>query len=337
MNVEKTAAIDTDLPVGFKTRPAAMDDMQIVTDLLNAEAKETTGIEPFSVDECKREWTTPDFDLPGSSLMVISPENRLAGYAEVWDTGDAPVAAFVLGATHPDFANRGIGTSMMTWAEDRAKKTLNRLPSGTRFGFQAAVSGGYKPAEKLMESCGLEFIRTYFTMRLDLNGPRPNVKVPEGLTIEDLNTFGDAWTMLNTIEESFKDHFNHEEKTEDELRKILDHRLNDPNFDPSLWLVAHRDGEVLGALLGYPLSDEDPEVGHVGSLGVLRPYRRQGIGRVLLDHSFAIFSRRPQFKAVELGVDASNRTGATDLYVKAGMHVVRETHLFEKVLREAAV
>lgn len=337
MSVEKTAAIDTDLPAGFTTRPATMDDTQLVTDLLNAEAKETTGVEPFSLEECVREWTTPEFDLEGSSLMVFGPDGQLAGYTEVWDTGEAPIAAFVLGATHPEFNNLGLGTFMINWAENRAGKRLENLSSGNRFGMQTAVSSGYQPAEKLMEACGLEYVRTFYTMRLDLNGPRPNVEAPKGLTIEDLNTFGDAWTMLNTVEESFKDHFNHEEKTEDELRKILDHQLNDPTFDPSLWLVAHRDGKVLGALLGYPMSDEDPEIGHVGSLGVLKRYRRQGIAQALLDYSFAIFSRRPQFKAVQLGVDASNKTGANDLYIKAGMRVIRETRLFEKVLREASV
>jgi ribosomal protein S18 acetylase RimI-like enzyme len=40
-------------------------------------------------------------------------------------------------------------------------------------------------------------------------------------------------------------------------------------------------------------------------------------------------------KSVGLGVDASNQTGATRLYRKAGMNVVSEFVTFDKELRPA--
>jgi len=77
-------------------------------------------------------------------------------------------------------------------------------------------------------------------------------------------------------------------------------------------------------------------MGWVGTLGVRRPYRRQGLGLALLRHSFAEFYRRGR-RRVGLGVDSQNLTGATRLYQKAGMHVSRVQLIFEKELRPGVV
>ena len=72
--------------------------------------------------------------------------------------------------------------------------------------------------------------------------------------------------------------------------------------------------------------------GWIDTLGVRRPWRRQGLAEALLYHSFAELRRRGRTR-VELGVDASSLTGATRLYEKAGMRAIREFTSFEKELR----
>jgi ribosomal protein S18 acetylase RimI-like enzyme len=52
----------------------------------------------------------------------------------------------------------------------------------------------------------------------------------------------------------------------------------------------------------------------------------------LLLHSFGEFYRRGIHK-VALGVDAQSLTGATRLYERAGMHIVRQYARYEKELR----
>ena len=73
-------------------------------------------------------------------------------------------------------------------------------------------------------------------------------------------------------------------------------------------------------------------MGWVGTLGVLRPWRKRGIGLALLHQSFGEFYRRG-FRKVGLGVDGENLTGALRLYKKAGMSVHRQFELYEKELR----
>ena len=73
-------------------------------------------------------------------------------------------------------------------------------------------------------------------------------------------------------------------------------------------------------------------MGWVGTLGVLRPWRKSGLGLALLRHSFNEFYRRGKHK-VGLGVDAENLTGALRLYQNAGMHVHQTFDNYEKELR----
>jgi ribosomal protein S18 acetylase RimI-like enzyme len=99
-------------------------------------------------------------------------------------------------------------------------------------------------------------------------------------------------------------------------------------FDPALWYIAW-DGDRIA---GYCLCNYRGETGWVGTLGVRRPWRKHGLGMALLLHSFGEFYRRGT-RAIGLGVDASNPTGATRLYEKAGMHVASEYVIYEKQYR----
>ena len=107
------------------------------------------------------------------------------------------------------------------------------------------------------------------------------------------------------------------------------------NFDPGLWFLAF-DGDELagGALCEFrPAVLSNSQDGWVSQLAVRRPYRRKGVGLTLLNLVFAEFYRHGT-RRVGLGVDASNPTGATHLYEKAGMHVAHEYIMYEKMLRK---
>jgi len=73
-------------------------------------------------------------------------------------------------------------------------------------------------------------------------------------------------------------------------------------------------------------------MGWIATIGVRRPWRKQGLGLALLLHSFGEFYKRGK-TTIGLGVDASNPTGATRLYQKAGMRVASEFVTYEKELR----
>jgi GNAT superfamily N-acetyltransferase len=84
--------------------------------------------------------------------------------------------------------------------------------------------------------------------------------------------------------------------------------------------------------MARPEWEEDPTIAWIDELGVLRPWRRKGIGLALLHQVFGAFHRRGKYR-VGLGVDGGSLTGATRLYEQAGMHVFRQMDAYEKDLR----
>jgi ribosomal protein S18 acetylase RimI-like enzyme len=98
-----------------------------------------------------------------------------------------------------------------------------------------------------------------------------------------------------------------------------------PRFDPSLWLIAEDGSTIVGVLTASDFGDR----GWVDYLGVLPAARGRGVGAALLRRSFATFAGRGK-PTVFLNVDAENVTGATALYERVGMRVVKRWDLWER-------
>ncbi|MEK6222189.1 MAG: GNAT family N-acetyltransferase, partial [Chloroflexota bacterium] len=97
---------------------------------------------------------------------------------------------------------------------------------------------------------------------------------------------------------------------------------------PDLWFLAMDGDEIAGVSLCRKWSIEVKENGYVGTFGVRKPWRKQGLGQALLQHSFQLFHQR-DYRKVALHVDASSLTGAVRLYEKSGMHVFRQYDRYE--------
>ena len=167
---------------------------------------------------------------------------------------------------------------------------------------------------------------------LDEMLPKPNW--PEGIRIRTFADYNHLETILKAVDEIFEDHWGHVDHADDNERLIrYRHQIeNDPDFDPSLWILAMDGEEIAGVSLCEAKLGTDRETGMVEPLGVRRPWRRQGLGLALLQHTFGEFQKRG-YKRVALGVDTQNLSGATRLYEKAGMQVAREFVVYEKELR----
>jgi mycothiol synthase len=103
--------------------------------------------------------------------------------------------------------------------------------------------------------------------------------------------------------------------------------------EPELWLLAMDGDEVAGMALVASQRAGEPSLGWISSVGVLRPWRRRGLALAILLHSFHLLAERGKPRA-GLAVDSQSLTGATRLYEKAGMRVVREFYDYERVIRD---
>jgi ribosomal protein S18 acetylase RimI-like enzyme len=126
----------------------------------------------------------------------------------------------------------------------------------------------------------------------------------------DQASFAEDWGFRPTSFESFNE------------------ELRGEDWDPSLVFLAEAGEETVGHVVSFLFETR----GHVGILGVLKEWRRRGIGRSLLRRSFAELAGRGM-PEVRLGVDAQNVHGAVALYEGVGMSVHRR---YDTVLRVSA-
>jgi ribosomal protein S18 acetylase RimI-like enzyme len=192
-----------------------------------------------------------------------------------------------------------------------------------------------EPPAHIYKAFGMELIRHSFRMLIEMEQAPPRPILPQGITIRAVtDPEREIETICRLDTEAFRDHFGYiEQPFEEELALFENWLKNDENLsDPSLWFLAMNEKKAVGYALCTVRDYENEGFGHVNGLGVLRDYRRRGIGLALLHHTFGEYYRRGK-RGVTLGVDAENLTGALRLYKKAGMHVHRQFDLYEKELR----
>ena len=319
-------------PENFTVRPAIMEDVEAATDLFNACSLEQIGRVKFDVADIRREWRNPTFNLATDTLVMFAPDGKLVGYCEIWES-EPYVRIFSWGRVHPEFTNRGIGAHLLQWAAGRARQAIPKAPEGARVIMLQDTLSSDAVAQELLRQQGFTAIRHFCTMVIEMDGPPPDPVAPEGLVIRPFVRETELHAVLRAMREAFKDHWGYVERPFEETLKQWSYWIdNDPDHDPSLWFIAVDGDEIAGMSLCSPKLVEDPEMAWVNTLGVRRPWRRQGLALALLHHSFCEFYRRGTRK-VGLGVDAHSLTGATRLYERAGMHVDRQFTTFEKELR----
>jgi mycothiol synthase len=199
-------------------------------------------------------------------------------------------------------------------------------PEGARVTLYDTISHVNEAAGRVLEGQGYTPARHFWRMRIVMDQPPAAVEWPDGLTIRTFVPGQDDGATFDAMEEAFQDHWGYVPWRLETWRQLTIER---EDFDPGLWFLAMDGDEIAGGSLCRSYPDE----GWVNQLGVRRPWRRRGLGLALLRHTFREFYQREQ-RRVSLEVDSQNTAGATRLYRRAGMCVVRQFDSYEKVLRD---
>lgn len=311
---------------GYQLRPACWEDAAAVMDLIDTVyiADGTPEGSGFSVEDQENEWKAPGFTLQEDAWVVLSPDGMIVGYEEIVNrshfaslTGD--------GYVHPKHKGCGIGTAMLRALDLRARALMQNAAPDLRVYVRNGMDLNDKVGQEVHANEGYRPVRYFWQMGIELDGPPQEPVWPEGVRLLPLRVGQDERVMYELMEDAFHDHWGHVPRSFEVWR----HRTIDaPGYDPKLWFIAWSGDQAAGGVMNYYRGEK----GWVGTLGVRRPWRKQGLGLALLLHSFGEFYRRGD-RRIGLGVDASNLTGATRLYEKAGMRVTDEYVMYEKELR----
>jgi len=334
MNTKIQKEMIVALPEGFTTRGATLDDVENAIMLFNRWSRSVIHEDEITdAVAIRTEWVSPGFDPATDIRLVVAPDGAMVGYVEVWTTAKPPVHPWIWGRIDPRYEGLGLGTYLLTWGEERALTALRDVPADLRFAPQVGTYQQAESTRKLFADMGYQLIRSSYHMRINMIAPPVEPGWPEGITLRVYNPETDLSAVYRVAEESFRDHYGHVEVPFEEGLERFKHFMTDyEGFDPILWFLAMAGDEIAGICLSRERAYDNPEVGYINTLGVLRAWRKRGIGQALLLHSFAELYRRGKRK-VGLGVDAENLTGALRLYENVGMHIHQAFDRFEKEIR----
>jgi mycothiol synthase len=321
----KILMTETHLDSSLSLRPVQWTDLnavaQLIYDVCEADGDTTVAVTP---EELKHEWRNDGFKLETDAFLVETKDGRVVGYEEFGDEKDH-AQLHADGYVHPDFKGLGIGTSLLRAVEARACEDMKLAEPDLRVIIHSTIDSKDEQGHVLHKTEGYSSIRYHWRMEIKLEDVPPVPVLPDGIGLRPFVKDEHAVAVWEAQNEAFRDHWGSHDASFEEW---IHSRIDDPEYNPDLWVIAWDGNEVAG----FSLNRFRMGIGWIRSLGVRRPWRKKGLGIALLQHSFGEFYKRGK-NVIGLGVDASNPTGAPRLYQRAGMYVASEFVTYEKELR----
>jgi len=313
-------------------RTPTRGDIPELVDLLNAIDVAEIGRPDSTADDLESDWDASGFEVGRDAWLAVGGGGEPTGYAYAGDqlrTGELEGDVFV----HPRGGEPGLARRLLDLVERRAAElAAERAYAEPRLDVYAAGVNAEK--RRLLEEGGYQLRRRVLRMAVDLDEETPCVTPPGGVEIRTLRPGADDRTMYEVMHAAFAGDSWQSHEPYDAWRQRL---VEYPDFDPGLWFLAWAVGapgdpatgaeQAVGGLIAYDHGD----LGWVKGLGVLKQWRRRGLGAALLSSAFSALQARGQ-RRVELGVDAEAATRPIDLYARAGMHVAHEYLMYQRRL-----
>jgi mycothiol synthase len=210
---------------------------------------------------------------PANSVLIAEVGGRAVGYsiAEWWKETDGARAYLTRGWVVPEWRERGLGTAMIRWAEDRLRTIASTHPAdGERF-LAGNASETEKDTAALLNHEGYRVAFSVLEYEIpDLSAAAP-LSLPDGLITRPL-VAADLPDLFRSIRAAYaSDPFSEEEPYENWLE--LQTSLED-------WHVAW--DERTGAIAGQVRASTHRGRGEIWEVSVGESYRRRGLGCALL-------------------------------------------------------
>ena len=284
-------------------RDATPDDVEQVHELLAARNRAAFGSSEVTLGQVEA-----DFRRLGVDRWVAAHDGDLVGYAHLTSTHD-----FRYAGTDPDAAD-----ALLDRVVERARER----------GFDdlgATVVREDAPLHTLVQRHGFVHEGDVLRMWRDVDGELPKACWPDGVAVR---TYTDAdarrvHALLDTAYSEWDETYVPESHDE-WLAFMTDH----DEFDPELWFLVERNGELVACALHWR---EHQRRGWVKDLVVESSERGRGLGKALLHHGLRAYVER-DVDRVGLKVDSLNPTGAPQLYERVGFTIDRRYGMWRRAL-----
>ncbi len=316
--------------VDIDWRPPTHDDRAEWATLLAAIEAVDKRFEVYGPEDLDDEWDSVWSDPEHNAIFGwLGSELVAFGWLRVMVGGHNQHKIECWGGVRPDHRRRGIGTELLTWQLERARKIVPTLDAALPTRIDMDGLAGHHGAIALAERFGFEKRRVFLDLERPLADELPDVQLPDGVELRPWDPALDEAVRL-AHNEAFADHWSSEPRTPEMWAQwVTGHR----GFRTDLSFVCLADDDIVAYLLAatYPADWEGTgqREGWVQTLGVRRPWRGQGLARALLARSIEAMRAAPdELEVAILGVDYKNPTGAVRLYEGMGFRPARELWLY---------
>ena len=296
----------------YSVRPARISDIEAVHEIITRQNTADYGDALLTLETLQKAWQGLNLE---SDTCVAFADGKLAGYAELIDN-DSP-SLYLAERNNVDLAFQFL-TILESKAVNRKKASVNLF---------ARISAKNKTLLELFAANGYSSKLSFLIMELVLHEAPTSPQWTNGITVRPFAKGQDEQATYQTDEEASKDKGYHDPLSYEGWVKRMG--MEKETFDPSLWFLACEGNEIAGVALNVFVKESN--TGWVDHLSVRQAWRKRGIGKALLLHSFAEFYRRG-IQHIKLSVDSKSLTNAPRLYESVGMKTVQQYHIYRKLI-----
>jgi GNAT superfamily N-acetyltransferase len=298
----------------YSVRPASPTDIEDVYALVAKQNTLDYGSASKSMDDLRKSWQSLNLE---DDTCIAYAAGKLAGYAELLDN-DSPFIYL------QDRNNIDLAFQLLTILEQKAAyRKKDRVNMFTR------ISENNKTLLQLFASNGYKSNLSFLIMEFVIEQSPPRPEWIDGISVRPFIKNHDEQATYRADEEAAEDKGYHDPLSYEGWAKRM--RMDQESFDQDLWFLASQDHEIVGVALN--LYHKESDTGWVDHLGVRREWRKRGIGKALLLHSFGEFYKRGICR-IKLSVDSKSLTNAPRLYESVGMSTVQQYHIYRKEIYE---
>jgi ribosomal protein S18 acetylase RimI-like enzyme len=283
-------------------RAATVDDAEQVFELLDARSRAA-----FGRSEVSRRFVEAELARSIDDRFVAEAGGRVVGYAHVSPTRSVVVAT----------GDAAIADSLLAHVEERARERGADA-------IEATVVARDAPFRALVERAGFahdgDILRMWRVLDGDVDPPR----WPDGLVLRTYED-GDAARVKSLLDTAYEWDAHYVPRS---LEAWLAFMTDHDEFDPSLWFLVERDGELVACALHWK---EQARRGWLKDIAVTESARGAGLGKSLVRHGLRAYADR-DVERVGLKVDAANPTGAAALYEREGFVTDQRLEIWRKAL-----
>lgn len=243
---------------------------------------------------------------------------------------DRECSLMTMGMVHPRHRRRGLGASLILWAERRAHELATNRAPGRSVTLQIDNEAASEEAAALYSKHGFEMIFAEEAMRRDLADPVCESTTPENISFLPWRD-SLAGKFFEAYCEAFRDRPGFPGWSE---AKWLEWMTDDADFRPDLSYLATAQDEIAGFVVCHSggTGDSRPGMGSgwLTQVGVSPRWRHRGLATALVT---MVLDRHRQegFDSVSLHVNINN-PGALRLYQNLGFQIAGRRARYRKTI-----